>query len=273
MDFGVVIPSSWSARQVISIAKSAEDAGLDFLLLTDHYMTPISNSTVDAWAALAAVAATTERIRFGTCVTPVPFRPPAMLAKILATVDQISDGRVIFGVGAGWHRAEFDAYSEWADDKVRAAKTAEALDLMTKLWAIRDPLDFHGKYFKGEGIVLEPKPVQEPYPSMWFGALGPFMLKLAAKYGEAWVPPVPGVDSGVYKNTISALRSLQGKYDKPERWKEVKVRFNGTLSEISEGIERQVAMGCNGAILARMNYEELPSAMKKLSSEVAPSYR
>ena len=100
MEFGVVVSSSWNVKEIAECARVADEAELDFLLMTDHCMTPRSNESIDAWTVLAALATQTERIRLGTCVTPIPFRPPQMLAKIIATVDQLSNGRAILGVGA-----------------------------------------------------------------------------------------------------------------------------------------------------------------------------
>ena len=230
MEFGVVLSSSWSASQIVECARVADQSGIDFLLLTDHYMTPISNQSVDAWTLLAALSMETKRVRLGTCVTPIPFRPPQMLAKIVATVDQLSNGRAILGVGAGWHRPEFEGYSRWDEDKVRVAKTREAIELMTGLWTSRDALDFEGKYYVCKGAVLEPKPVQKPHPPLWFGTRGNYMLGLTRRYGDGWVPPVPGVTMETYRHVLAELRENLP----PENKRTIKLTFNGTLSEITE---------------------------------------
>lgn len=269
MDFGVVLSSSWSAKQIVESAKIADELGLDFLLITDHYMTPHSNESVDAWTALGALATKTERIRLGTCVTPIPFRPPQMLAKVVATVDQLSNGRVILGVGAGWHRPEFDAYSRWDEDRVRVAKTREGIQLIMKLWTSNEPFDFEGKYYHVKGAILEPKPIQQPHPPLWFGTTGAQMLRLAKRYADGWVPPVPGVSMEVYESVIAKLKG-----DPRDRnGIATKVTFNGTLNEIAEMIPKFDELGFDGAILARTRPEELPQAIRKLALEIAPSYR
>ncbi|MDA4128881.1 MAG: LLM class flavin-dependent oxidoreductase [Thaumarchaeota archaeon] len=273
MDFGVVVASSWSAKQIVESAVAAEKAGLDFFLVTDHYLTPVAKTSVDAWTALAGIATRTERIRIGTCVTPIPLRPPAILAKVVATVDQLSNGRAILGAGAGWNKSEFDAYSRWDEDRVRAAKTAEGMRLVTKLWTSDAPLDFRGDYYNASQAVLEPKPIQKPYPPIWFGALKPYMLKLTNRYAEAWVPPIPGVDGAFYRAVISALKGQHAPSGKPEKWREVKVSFNGTLPEISAGVEGFVEMGCKVAILTRTPFDGLESAMQRLASDIMLSYR
>jgi alkanesulfonate monooxygenase SsuD/methylene tetrahydromethanopterin reductase-like flavin-dependent oxidoreductase (luciferase family) len=252
---------------MIECATLADEVGLDFLLLTDHYMTPISNQTVDAWTALAALAAKTERIRLGTCVTPIPFRPPQLLAKIVATVDQLSKGRAFLGVGAGWHRPEFEAYSSWDESKVRVAKTREGIELMIKFWTSNKPVDFNGEYYKATGAVLEPKPIQKPHPPLWFGTTGTYMLKLAARYADGWLPPVPGVSIETYE---TILKQLQGDLS---RQRKIKLNFDGTLDEINENLPTFAKMGFDGAILARTPTEDLTKTIRKLATDIAPKYK
>jgi alkanesulfonate monooxygenase SsuD/methylene tetrahydromethanopterin reductase-like flavin-dependent oxidoreductase (luciferase family) len=266
MDFGVVLPNSLGVKRIIESAKLADELGIDFLLLTDHYMTPISNQTVDAWTALAALAVETERIRLGTCVTPIPFRPPQLLAKVVATVDQLSNGRAILGVGAGWHRQEFEAYSSWDDGKVRVGKTREGIELMRKLWMSDKPVDFDGEYYKVIDSVLEPKPVQKPHPPLWFGTTGAYMLKLAGRYADGWVPPVPGVSMDIYRMAFKQLRESS-----PSQ-RTIKLTFNGTLDELSESLPTFLKMGFDGAILARTPPETLTKAIRKLAREIVPKY-
>ena len=98
---------------IASVAAAAEAKGFHSLLVWDHYMLPQGPDTLDAWTILAYVAGATSTIRLGTVVTPIPFRPPAQLAKIVASLDVLSSGRAILGVGAGWHQPEFDGFSKW----------------------------------------------------------------------------------------------------------------------------------------------------------------
>jgi alkanesulfonate monooxygenase SsuD/methylene tetrahydromethanopterin reductase-like flavin-dependent oxidoreductase (luciferase family) len=263
LDFGIVLPSSLNAKQIVESAKLADELGIDFLLLTDHYLTPVSNQTVDAWTTLAGLATATETIRLGTCVTPIPFRPPQQLAKVVATVDQLSNGRTILGVGAGWHRPEFDAYSSWDEAKVRVAKTREGLDLMRKLWTSDKPVDFDGEYYRVIGSVLEPKPIQKPHPPLWFGTTGAYMLKLAARYADGWIPPVPGVPMDMYKTALKQLRE-----NLPHQRK-IKLTFNGTFDELSENLPTFAKMGFDGAVLVRTPPEALTKTIRRFASEIA----
>jgi alkanesulfonate monooxygenase SsuD/methylene tetrahydromethanopterin reductase-like flavin-dependent oxidoreductase (luciferase family) len=266
LDFGVVVSSHWGAKQILESGCLADSLGLDFFLVTDHYITPVSDSSVDAWAMLAALAAKTERITLGTCVTPIPFRPPQILAKVVATVDQISRGRAVLGVGAGWHKPEFDAYSSWDEDKIRVAKTVEGIKLMTKLWTSTEPFDFEGKYYTSRGAILNPKPVHQPHPPLWFGGRGEYLLKkVAAKYGEAWLPPVPGMSEEEYARILSLVHG-EGKA------RPLRAMFNGELPEIQSNIEKYTKMGFEGVMLVRTPYEKLPTVMREFE-ELARSYK
>jgi alkanesulfonate monooxygenase SsuD/methylene tetrahydromethanopterin reductase-like flavin-dependent oxidoreductase (luciferase family) len=169
----------------------ADKLGFDGALMADHYMWdsmghmqfPKPNSTLDTWVTFTYLAAKTERIRLGTLVTPIPLRSPSILAKMLSTLDVLSGGRVVLGVGAGWSKSEFDAYSNWGSPKVRVDRTIEGLKLMRKLWT-EDEVNFEGKFYVAKGAVLDPKPVQKPYPQLLFGSTGNRMIRLASKYAN-----------------------------------------------------------------------------------------
>ena len=146
-----------------------------------HSMT--NNSTLETWVTLSYLAGKTEQINLGTLVTPIPFRPPSILAKMISTLDILSNGRIVFGVGAGWSQPEFEGYSEWNQPKIRVDKTEEGLELMIKLWTQKE-VTFKGKYYQAKGAVLDPKPVQKPYPPLLFGGRGDRMLKMAGRYAD-----------------------------------------------------------------------------------------
>jgi alkanesulfonate monooxygenase SsuD/methylene tetrahydromethanopterin reductase-like flavin-dependent oxidoreductase (luciferase family) len=163
--------------------------------MPDHYMwaeaygAAQKDSTVDTWIALSYLAAKTQNIKLGTIVTPIPFRPPAMLAKMVATMDVLSSGRAILGVGAGWSQTEFEGYSTWDDPKTRVDKTKEGVELILQLWQ-KPQVDFKGKHYHAKGAILDPKPVQKPHPPLMFGGVGPRMLRLAGQYSDiCHIPP------------------------------------------------------------------------------------
>ena len=116
-------------------------------------------------------------------------RPPSILAKIVSTLDNLSGGRTLLGVGAGSSRIEFDGYGQWSESKIRVEKTREALSLILKLWT-EDRVDFHGTFFRSKGAILEPKPQQKPHPPLFFGGVGKKMLLMAGRYADiCLIPP------------------------------------------------------------------------------------
>jgi len=185
--------NGWSLTdQAIQLA---DKLGFWGAVIPDHYMwaeafgQPQKDSTVESWVALTYLAAKTQNIKLGTIVTPIPFRPPAMLAKMVTTMDVLSSGRAVLGVGAGWSQTEFEGYSTWDDPKTRVDKTHEGVELILQLW--QKPLvDFKGKYYHAKGAILDPKPVQRPHPPLMFGGVGTRMLRLAGQYSDiCHIPP------------------------------------------------------------------------------------
>ena len=165
----------------------ADRLGFWGAVFPDHYMWGEDrggNATLETWVALSNLAARTTKIRLGTQVTPLQFRPPGMLAKMVSTVDVISGGRAILGVGAGWSQTEFEGYSEWNEPRVRVDKVIEGLSLVLSLWTESKPLNFNGKFYHAKEAVLQPKPVQKPHPPLLFGSQGKRMLRLTGRQGN-----------------------------------------------------------------------------------------
>ena len=191
-------------KELISeVGKAAEQAGFYAFLSWDHYMLPDGPETLDAWSILGYLAGQTDTIKLGTGVTPIPFRPPAQLAKIVASVDHLSGGRTILGVGAGWHQPEFDGFSNWGTPGQRVTRTSEALELITRLWT-GEKVSFEGKAYNSDGAIISPVPTQKPFPPMWCGVRGPRMLDLAARYADAWIPT--NISPELYEDGLKKLR-------------------------------------------------------------------
>jgi len=202
-------------KTVEKLALKAEELGYDYFLLTDHYMQPNWNGHPEAWTFLAYLAAKTERIRLGTCVSPLPLRSPATFAKTIATLDNLSNGRVILGAGYGWYKPEFDAFSTWLESPERIAHSREALDVMLKLWSGKEPQDFAGR-IKGAGVVVEPKPVQKPHPPIWWGGHLSQSLRTAGTIADGWMPIGP--------------RWFDESYPRPEQY----AKMHDTIGELLE---------------------------------------
>jgi alkanesulfonate monooxygenase SsuD/methylene tetrahydromethanopterin reductase-like flavin-dependent oxidoreductase (luciferase family) len=150
-------------EQWVAIARTAEDAGIEALFRSDHYLgigrPGRGGGSLDAWTTLAGLAAFTERIHLGTLVSPVTFRPPAVLAKSVVTVDHISNGRVEPGIGAGWFEPEHEAYGfPFLTARERVALLGEQLETIVRHWT--------------EDDRFQPKPVQKPYPHLIVGGSG-----------------------------------------------------------------------------------------------------
>jgi len=188
--FGVIVPNLNAPRKIIELALAAEKTGFDHFLLSDHYYMPEYRDMLDSWILLSNIAGQTSTLRLGTCVSPITFRPPLQFAKIVTTLDHVSNGRVIVGVGAGWEKSEYDMFSQYYPHKERFQQFKEALALLTSAWT-EPAVNFSGKYYKVEKAMVEPKPVQKPYPPLLFGGWGPSMVRLAGRKGNGWTPTGP----------------------------------------------------------------------------------
>jgi probable F420-dependent oxidoreductase len=173
--------------EVRAIARQAEAAGFDSIWVYDHLLFRFPDQPTggiwEAWSMLAALAEATERVELGTVVMCVPFRNPAVLAKMAATVDEISGGRLILGLGAGWHKPEFDAFGIPFDHKVD--RFEEALQIIVPL--LREGrVDFTGTYYGAPNCELRPRGPQPGGPEILIGAFKPRMLRLTARYADSW---------------------------------------------------------------------------------------
>ncbi|MDG6925449.1 MAG: LLM class flavin-dependent oxidoreductase [Nitrososphaerota archaeon] len=191
MKIGVAVSGRGHPKLIEKMAVKADEVGYDSFLVTDHFMLSGTNDHPDAWALIPYLAAKTSRLRLGTCVTPLPFRHPAILAKTIAVCDNLSGGRITLGAGFGWYQPEFEAFSKWEGNRDRIAHSKEALELMIRLWEQDTPLDFQGRYVQVKGTVVGPKPVQKPHPPILWGGHQPMSLKTAAQYADGWMPIGP----------------------------------------------------------------------------------
>jgi F420-dependent oxidoreductase-like protein len=177
-----------AAERVVSIAKLADDAGYEALFVPDHLATiPPSHETLfEAWSLITALARETTRVRLGQLVTANSYRNPALAAKIASTVDVLSHGRLIFGLGAGWWEPDYLQFGfEFGTAVERLRKLNEALQIILGLWT-QEETTFDGKYYQVRGAVNEPKGVQKPHIPVMIGGGGEKMtLRLVAQYGDA----------------------------------------------------------------------------------------
>jgi len=200
MRLGVAVWLTDTGVAITELARLVEDAGLESLFLTEHSHVPASRvdlvagdrpgedaRLLDQFTALGAAAACTSRLRLGTGVCIVPQHDPIALAKRVATIDHISGGRFLFGVGAGWLVEELRNHG--VDPPRRWALMEEQLLAMKAIWTA-DEAEFHGDLVDFDPIWSWPKPVQKPHPPLLVGGDGPQSLRLAALHGDAWAPVV-----------------------------------------------------------------------------------
>ncbi|MEA2276967.1 MAG: hypothetical protein QOI62_132 [Solirubrobacteraceae bacterium] len=161
---------SWGdPRTLAELAALAERSGWDGVFLEDYVFYPGGRDAYDPWIALAAIALATERIRLGTMITPLPRRRPWKLAAEAMTVDRLSGGRLVLGVGSGDPASDDTArVGEVVDARARADLLDEALDVVAALWS-GDPVTHHGAHFDLDDVVLRPRPVQRPRIPIWIG--------------------------------------------------------------------------------------------------------
>ncbi len=188
MDLGVQVEPQFgfSYSDVVAIAREAEGASFRALWVSDHLLlspAAVATDCLEAWTLLAALAVDTKTIRIGPMVTSQSYRNPALLAKIAAGVDQMSGGRLEFGIGAGWKEPEYKAYGyEYPDDPTRVTQLVEALEICTRLW--KEPkATYRGKHYRIEDAVSSPKPAQRPLP-IWIGGTKPRVMRIAAKFAH-----------------------------------------------------------------------------------------
>lgn len=197
-------PHNWldadaSFHDIVDWVVRAEERGFDSVHAADRMLAkvpPVYESTMyEVMTALTAYAAHTERVQLSPLVFNLPYRHPVQVAKIFGTLDVIAEGRVILGVGAGWNAHEFDVLE--IPRRRRGLRLAEGVEIVKRLWT-EDHVDYDGRAFTFEDATIEPKPVQDPHPPIWFGSFGPEVdeftdvvdrvLTRIGRLGDGWAP-------------------------------------------------------------------------------------
>lgn len=192
MQFGMCIPhygKPIDIPKILDTVRRAEALGFDSVWVTDHILVPQTleiiyrDHMLDPLAVLNYVAAITTRIKIGTSVIILPYRNPIVVAKMLATTDQLSGGRLIFGAAVGWMEPEFAALRAPFDD--RGTFSDECLRLIKTLWT-QEKVSFEGRYFTFADMQASPRPVQHPHPPIWIGGNSPRARRRVAEFGDGW---------------------------------------------------------------------------------------
>ncbi|PKB71107.1 MAG: hypothetical protein BZY87_07220 [SAR202 cluster bacterium Io17-Chloro-G6] len=201
MEIGISIPRLPDAQGLKRFVEQAEELGFESVLAGDHIVLPTEGTNqypytsdgsfsrppsepfLETMTLLGYLAACTSRIKLGSTVVILPYRNPVVQAKMFASLDVLTNGRIICGVGVGWLEKEFEVLG--LDYHQRGAMTDEFLEIMTALWTQPNP-EYHGKYYSFDGIQFEPKPVQLPGIPIWVGGHTKAALRRTAKYGNCW---------------------------------------------------------------------------------------
>jgi probable F420-dependent oxidoreductase len=254
-------------RDVLAMAQAAEQAGLDSFWLPDHLVARMPNEPEqgvwEVFTFLSALAVQTKDILLGPLVACTSFRNPGMLAKIAAGLDELSQGRFILGLGAGWHEPEYTAFGYPFDH--RAARFEEALQVIVPL--LREgQVDFAGQYYSARDCFLRPRGPSPKGPPIWIGAAGPRMLRLTARYADGintvWHPQPEraaarleefrtacaevGRDPATVQLTVGTMAHVLAPGESP---KEDEKGAIGTAEEVAEALARFAAIGTQHLVI------------------------
>lgn len=206
--FGLqVAPQQTTVEELKEVWKEAEALGFDTLWTNDHLLPsfgPTDAVNLESWTLLAAMATATSRVKIGAMVTSNTFRHPVVLAKMATTIDHLSNGRLIFGIGAGYFEPEHKAYGITLPAvKERAKRLEEAIQLITKLWTAEPTVSFNGQYYTLVDAPFAPKPLQRPHPPIMIGGTGEKrILPLVARYAQMWNIPSMAPDEIAEKSKV-----------------------------------------------------------------------
>lgn len=209
-------------REFADFARRVEQAGWDGISVWDHILVEDGMEVADPWILLASAAMVTERIRLMTMVTPIPRRHPWKLARESVTLDLVSEGRLILGVGSGWPTdPEFTRFHGEEDLRVRAGMLDEGLEILAGLWT-GEPFEFHGTHYDLEPVTFRPTPLQQPRIPVWVAAMWPSRrpVRRAARWDgvapifysvetDEWSEPTP--------EAIHELSSYAGRHRQSDR--------------------------------------------------------
>lgn len=303
--FGLLVSNFNSLSNISECTIEAEKHGVDAVFYPDHYIwggggrvapvsvtksdVPFTHTTFEILPLIAYMSAKTTSIKLGTGVLILNLRTPVMLAKMIATIDHISEGRLILGIGNGWNKADFDAFApkEWVEGLDRIKKTEESLQLMQRLWT-EERVDFQGKFNEAKNVMLEPKPIQKPYPQLWFGGYGKHALQLAAKYGIAWVSGPMLDKASVYAEKVSELKQNRHNLGKDSDFTFAAMAtfipdggstppgfyypIHGEFKDMASRIEQYKEAGCQYYIPWFIDEKHSLEQTRRFAKEIMPSF-
>jgi len=288
-------------RNFVKMATRAEEWGIDALWCSSHIIVPPQGDShyanvhgakyPDTWTerywepmtVCSYLAAHTKTITLGTSITVLPMHNPFEVAKQVAEVDNLSEGRFVLGVGVGWFANEFQVLGQNFHD--RGARTNEALELMQALWDV-DPVTFEGKYYQVKDAFFAPKPLQKPHPPIWVAGNSEAALKRAARYADAWHPVRPTEE--FYTKSIADLARMEEENGRAPGSVEVALKCpmtfqdapaaegqyptQGRAEDIVEAIKRYEEMGTDYFVfdLVPESMDMIMETMERFANDVKP---
>jgi probable F420-dependent oxidoreductase len=301
MKLGICLPHYGRPIEVgrlLDVARRAEARGLDSIWVTDHVIVPRDMAIVyreamlDPLAVLPWLAAVTERITIGTSVIILPYRSPLPVAKLLASVDVLSGGRLIFGAGIGWMEEEFAALG--VPIRERASRTDEALTLIERVWTDEYP-ELDTRYHRLHGVQASPLPLQKPRPPIWIGGSSDGAFRRTARHGDGW--HATGTDHATFGQGAAAVRRYwteAGRQGDPELSFRVSLlvdgvhrpaadmgllrgryAIRGSIGQVTEILRGYRDLGASHAVLdvSLSTYPAILETIDLLAQDVRPALR
>jgi F420-dependent oxidoreductase-like protein len=289
---------------VLAAARLLDQSAFDSLWVYDHLLYeggysghPYPEPVMEAFTTLGAIAAVTSRVRLGQLVLGMPYRNPALMTKMATTLDLISHGRTILGIGAGWHKREYEAYGfgEWEDVPVRMKRLEEGIKVVLALWTER-PASFEGRFYRLENVQEKPDPVQRPHPPIMIGGSGEKVtLRLVAQYAqfcnvggdpatagqrfavlrehcERLGRPYDAITKSIYQTVLIGRDEADVKA-KQERFADYIPRSGaliGTPDQLIDQFAAYAEVGCQYAIYRTPDWQD-PAAIQLFSERVIPA--
>ena len=235
MRYGFYLPTrgpTATREGILALAREGERLGLHSAMIADHIVFPVESSSaypytldrkhpsggdaLETFSILGVVAGATERLRLVTSVLVLPYRNPVLTAKMVASLDVLSGGRVTLGVGVGWLQEEFAALGS-PDFAQRGAVSDEWIAIFRQLWT-QSPASFEGSFYRYADIRCEPFPVQKPHPPIWVGGHSRAALRRVARHGDGWHPvgaiaaaPLPPSEMRTHLATLREMTATAGR--------------------------------------------------------------
>jgi len=299
MKLGLALPnlSPLGTREnIINFAREAERLGFDSLWVTERLLFPIQprqlyvggawpevyKYVLDPLDTLIFAAAVTENVRLGTSVLDFPFYTPARLAKHIATLDVLSNGRAVIGAGIGWSEDEFIASNVPFSE--RSGRMTEMVHALNALWG-PDPVEFHGKYFDVPATLFNPKPLQKPRPPLLLGGYAPAALARAARLADGF-NPVAIPNAAAVEQSFAAMRQAWIEAGREPTRPEIVVRVNhgfisdhplegqrqfltGSVEQVRQDVQRLASWGATEVFFSlRSNLPALPEAFQMMLEQM-----